>query len=538
MREDIAQLYREMKSSPSPVIYSDPDAAEGESSETVEADEDDFELSTPIVGSGDIADNELGDDTDFELQTGAPHAPTPAADTGGETYSLGASPVEENTTPASTADTPPQPAASSEASAEQPPAEDASSPSAPPNSEETTAESARPDSSTGDEQPEKKAAPAPGDIPEGGAHSIATAGDALLQIAIEEEQEAGQRKGRRSATGSFRISCPYGHRVEVHERHRGKVGRCPRCRSRFIVPEEPLEVLMALARTARAENAAEEAAETGEEQSPGGRFTSWMTDVRVHTVDPTKLKLKPGSLETAFQPMDLGFADDGFLLVSLAKKKSGLFGGTQSADDEREAMLAHLAAGNDLQSLTAEHSFFGAEAADQVAVVQPAPYAHESMFAGVPVFGEGRIAVRLPDSGSSGELRFLTFGLQAFRQLQQQFARRYDVQNLGAEAGVPLEDTFSKYECHYSENALVAVDSPEFYLADEQSQTELLGWRCGACGLAVSEDARKKEKIGGKNARGLAKAKCPKCAGVFGSNPLYELKNQAPEENAEDNADS
>ena len=53
----------------------------------------------------------------------------------------------------------------------------------------------------------------------------------------------------------------------------------------------------------------------------------------------------------------------------------------------------------------------------------------------------------------------------------------------------------------------------------------LVGYRCGNCGIEISEDARKKEKIGGSNGKGIAKAKCPKCKGKMGSHPLYSLAN-------------
>ena len=58
----------------------------------------------------------------------------------------------------------------------------------------------------------------------------------------------------------------------------------------------------------------------------------------------------------------------------------------------------------------------------------------------------------------------------------------------------------------------------------------LLGRTCGACGISVSEETRKKQKIGGASGRGLSRAKCPKCNGKFGNNSLYtfELKDTAP----------
>ena len=61
---------------------------------------------------------------------------------------------------------------------------------------------------------------------------------------------------------------------------------------------------------------------------------------------------------------------------------------------------------------------------------------------------------------------------------------------------------------------------------------KLRGHRCTACGLVVSEESRRKEKIGGLNGKGLAKAKCPKCGGKFGTAPLYQVKQKAAETEA------
>ena len=60
------------------------------------------------------------------------------------------------------------------------------------------------------------------------------------------------------------------------------------------------------------------------------------------------------------------------------------------------------------------------------------------------------------------------------------------------------------------------------------------GWRCSGCKLVVSEDARKKEKIGGSAGRGIAKAKCPKCKQPFGNNPLYTYTPPVVESSEDD----
>ena len=75
---------------------------------------------------------------------------------------------------------------------------------------------------------------------------------------------------------------------------------------------------------------------------------------------------------------------------------------------------------------------------------------------------------------------------------------------------------------------------PDLYLADPALNAVIGGYRCQGCGLVVSEDGRKKEKLGGANAKGLAKAKCPKCGEKFGqptrstSSPTAERRARHP----------
>ena len=69
----------------------------------------------------------------------------------------------------------------------------------------------------------------------------------------------------------------------------------------------------------------------------------------------------------------------------------------------------------------------------------------------------------------------------------------------------------------------------EFHEADKELELELLGYKCEACGLAVSEESRKKEKLGGASGKGIAKAKCPKCEAKFGNIPLRAIKTEEAE---------
>ena len=372
-------------------------------------------------------------------------------------------------------------------------------------------------------------------------HSEATAGDVLLDIAKQEESESegrrkqrGKRKPGDARTG-FIIFCPWGHQIEVQEKHRGQMGKCPRCKAAFIVPQ------------ARAEEKTDEAGqvETAVASAPSeptgalvvGKFTRWIKDAHIHPLDPTKLKLKPGSLESTFETQDLAFCLDGLLMMTLSKK-GGLFGGADKKKLEvREAAVAHLAAGKPLSELqVVSQRLFGPDTIKQIQVVQPVIYAHESMFAGIPVFGNLRIAVRLPKPPEGNELLFGSFWLSEFREFAKQMDEVFGVQGLGDDVGIPMTDKLTEYKCHYTEQTFQALENADFHQADPNLKLTIVGRKCEGCGLIVSEDGRKKEKLGGADGKGIAKAKCPKCQKKFGSFAFYAVEPADPAQTTATNA--
>ena len=364
------------------------------------------------------------------------------------------------------------------------------------------------------------------------SHSEATAGDLLLDIAKQEETESesrrkqrGKRKPGDTRTG-FVIFCPWGHQIEVQEKHRGQMGKCPRCKAAFIVPHARLDGKPA--EVAPAESAATSASTETAGALVAGKFTRWLQDVHIHSLDPTKLKLKPGSLESTFETQDLGFGLDGLLLLSLSKK-GGLFGGADKKKPEaRDAAVAHLAAGKPLSELqVAAQRLFDPNAIKQIQVVQPVVYAHESMFAGIPVFGSNRIAVRLPKPAEGNELLFASFCLSEFREFAKQMDKVFGVQGFGEDVGVPMSDKLAEHKCHYTEMTFSALENFEYHQADPNIKLAIVGRKCEGCGLIVSEDGRKKEKLGGVDGKGIAKAKCPKCQKKFGSITFYAVDSTA-----------
>ncbi len=361
-------------------------------------------------------------------------------------------------------------------------------------------------------------------------------GDPLLDIAIQEEQESKRRirkakrekgKARRLAgamAGYVAVFCPNGHRIHVGEKYRGLTGRCPKCKSMFLVPILDWEA---------ERKAKQEAAEATKKVS---RYDNWSLDLHLHKLDPAKLKLKPGSLASAFHEVDVCFTDEGVLMVVHGKQNAGLFAGEKNKkkrDELRGEVQEYLRLDKELLDLPAAgYRFYSPEDVRKSQVVQPAVYAHESMFAGVPVFGDGRIAARLPVTAAdqdSQDIMFLVFHLSDFRTFSSLVAEKFEFASFGQAEGVPLSDDFSSHKCHYSDRALKSIEVSEFHQADSAMELELIGRKCQACGLVVSEESRKKEKLGGAAGKGIAKAKCPKCEQKFGDLSLFGLNTEDEE---------
>jgi len=362
-------------------------------------------------------------------------------------------------------------------------------------------------------------------------HSVATGGDALLDIAIQEEREHRKRnKGRRTTGpvmtvgGGLIIYCPYGCRVEVKEQHRGMTGKCPRCSAPFIVPIDPPRYKKSAAATTDAAAAASPSTE---------KFKTWLADVHLHMIEPEKLKLKADSLLKEFVDADLGFSPEQLVVAILTKKSGGggLFSkGGEKKETIRENMIAHLKGEKSIDELAVAEKFvFTADEAHQIRVIQPAASRGASLFHGIPVFGVGRIAIQLPLNDKMTQPTYLSFGITEFWKFSKAMEETFGISDLGAEEGVPMEARMTVDKCHFSDMLVKSLEDIEMFQADPTAQLDVVAYRCGACRTVVSEPARNKEKLGGKSPKGIAKAKCPKCGQKMGEHLLYALKQDVPE---------
>lgn len=380
---------------------------------------------------------------------------------------------------------------------------------------------------------------------DGEAHSVATAGDVLLQIALDEEKQQTTRKKpgggkRRSGKAVARspeatlVFCPNGHKIEVNSKHQGMMGRCPKCKMPFFVPIAPAapEPSAETKSTELDMSAAVAAPLPPGAVAPTATIVGnmkWLADVSLHTVNPTKIKAKPGCLAKVFAPADVVFRPEGLAVLTLVKGGGFLGLGGKKPEAARSAVQTHLTEGKPLtEAPAAAKSEYPKETLTALKVVQPAVYAHESPFGDVPVFGDGRIAVQLPVHADAAEKQFLSFPLSRFREFVDLVRSQYGLSNFGENAGVPLTESHSEAVCTFSEAKLKPLADTAYYQADPAYKLEIIGRQCEGCGIFVSEDARKKEKIGGLDGKGIAKAKCPKCGKKFGGITLYALGTNAP----------
>jgi len=556
MRKDIADVYQQMQAADAPVIYSDSEEA-ADTEEAVGDTEDDSPGDVPVDDGADADASAISDEPAVEepMSDELPSEPEPGplADDGELDVELAPISDEDDDfetdpqfapqileedeeisgayevagQPSEVAQTE-SPAASPTQAAEESTASDGSEQSSvEPTDAATTAEQVTNDEA-GDSAPPEESAE---------SHSVATGGEVLLNVALEEEAEMTQRRRTtksiimpKSPDGLL-VYCPHGHRVEVREKHRGKTGRCPKCKSLFFVPEQPWQEGKEQADTAEQTKADKDQGKTAAAADAAASdvvtidFTHWVMNVHIHEVNPTKLKLKPGSLTKAFDFFDIGFGADGMLLAKLTKSP-GLRGSAgKKLEAARQAMLDHFSEGKPLGELpVVQQRLFDAAAARETRVVQPIVYEFESMFAGVPVFGEGRIAVVLPKSKPDENPQCASFALTEFREFSQVLHDVFQIPEFGAESEIPLTDTFTEMKCHFSDEPLIVLDRVEFYQADPACKLRLIGRRCKECELVISEESRKKEKIGGASGRGIAKSLCPKCKKKFGDISLYTLE--------------
>jgi len=477
MREDVAQKYQALVDNPQKIIFSDVPA--DERTETIPARHSIRQGGYARINDQGEAEFVLdGEESDFRLNSQTASSPT-SAPTPNVSETNEAAPVDA--------------------------AEQAKTPTdvLSPGSRKPTDDSAAPeaDDSSGNKS-----------TPEADANN-------LLDIALTQEKEADFRKRERLAEMNQKrimIPCPScGVWLKVREEQSGKSVRCRKCKTSIPVPK------------IRKKEAKAKKADVSQV------LIDWVDNVHMHLVVPTEIALKPGSLKDSFDQADIAFHEDGLHVVRLgtSTQKKSLFS-RKVADDFTQQRLDNRDRAQKAGDLSAlphgETHTIPVENLAAIRLVQPIKKAHESMFAGVSVFGEGRIAVYLPLRLTDDKQAFCSMPISQWREFAYNLKKHFDVELPATENGVPAKDVHSSPMCNYSQAKLESLRNADYYENDDAYELELTGYRCTACGIAVSEVARAKNKLGGTAGKSIAKAKCPGCSAKFGREPLYRIK-RAPE---------
>lgn len=348
----------------------------------------------------------------------------------------------------------------------------------------------------------------------------------LLQIALDEQRDAQQRRRDRRAERTRKtmlLPCSCGAWIRVQDSLAGMVVRCRQCRSPIQVP--------VIRRRANERRKTETTAEVQ---------ITWIDDVWFHVLTPTSVVLKPGSAEKSHTEADIALTESGISIVSLdsgAKKKSLLSfgGGGSSKVDTRKNIRSQIAEKGSLTELSnCEVRTIDVASITDLRLVQPVARVQESMFAGVPIFGEGRVAVFLPLEQQDGQQLYCSFSLSGWRQFAYGLNRLFDVTLPATENGVPAEDKPRSSNCFIKQSRVEFVANLNFYQNDTSYELELTGFQCTACKAVISEEGRASKKLGGAAGKGIAKAKCPKCNARMGEDKLFRISRAPAPPGADD----
>lgn len=358
-----------------------------------------------------------------------------------------------------------------------------------------------------------------------GTRTPAGGEDDLFSIAVEEQKEVKKRRGQRKADFLRKrvlVPCSCGAWIRVSEDQAGKTIRCKKCKQPLAVPG------------LRKKNGK---SEKNEQQEAEPKIkVSWLDDVCFHVLVPSALVLKPGSLKGKHSEVDLALTEAGLQVLTLnqaAKKDKSLFsfgsGKKENRQVRRTAIRDQIASSGSFKNLeNVEIRTVEAERIPEIRLVQPVAKVSESMFAGVPVFGEGRIAVFLPVDLEEGKQAFLSFSLSEWRRFSEGLKSVLGVELKSGENGVPDSEKTDTLSCFLNQSRVESLRDVIFYQNDNAFQLELTGYKCKSCGTAVSEEGRKKSKLGGAKGTSISKAKCPKCSNKMQAETLYKI-SRAPE---------
>lgn len=486
MRKDVEARYQQMQASPQHIIFSD--IPKDQRTELLEKRSHGTGYISRALDAQDDSEFEftlrdVSDDGDFELNTGDGATPSAA--------------------PSDVA--PAKPAASQNAAQATPDSADSTADEA---ADAQAAESAKQAAAE-----EKKA-----------QEDLGV--DDLVGIALQDQREDLRRKKQKvEEARSRRILLPCtrcGAWIRVNEDQSGHTLRCRQCKFPFVVPLLKKQ---------------KKGGPKGQQAAAPQIKVTWVNDVQLHVVLPTDVVLKPGSLQKTSEPVDAAFHESGLYLQKFAPPaKKSLFGkadGPPETEEQRQQVRDHIAKTGAIADLPfGELHKVAAENVGKVRLIQPVAEAHESMFAGVPVFGEGRIAVYLPLELPEQKQAFLSFTLTEYRRFSAPLQEMFGLALKAEHNGVPAAEVHDTLKCHLSEMPIQSLKDLVYYENDPGYELDVAGYICSTCGIAITEESRARKKLGGSSAKGIGKAKCPACSNKFGDRKAMKIVKSPSDEKA------
>ncbi len=508
MRADVAARYRDLTTKPQPIIYS-----------TI-SPENRNEFLPARADASDFVNHKVLDSEDFQLGSGRQTTPAAAVPVPAPDFEI------DGGFALSDADTVSKAPGSARARAA---AEAGNKPSTKAKEKEKVAAA----ETAGDKAEAAPVADAPAAKPAGGGSSRAARDDQdLFSFAVEEQKEVKKRRGQKTAERlrkQILVPCSCGAWIRVNDDQAGKSVRCKQCKQAVVVPG---------LRKKSEKPDAKASEKTVKGQASGSqKRVAWLDDVWYHVLSPATLVLKPGSLTGKHVDVDVAMTESGLQVLTFSgtvKKKRSLFSFISSGKKgdhqlRRKQIHEQVASSGDFKSLeNVEMRTVEADHISDIRLVQPVAKVSESMFAGVPVFGEGRIAMFLPVVLDEGKQAFLSFTLSGWRAFSAHLKALFGFELAGTENGIPEGDQTETLSCFVNQAKVESIKGLLYYQKDVAYQLELTGYKCKSCGTAISEEGRKKTKLGGVKGKSIAKAKCPKCSNKMQAEMIYKIA-KAPE---------
>ena len=367
--------------------------------------------------------------------------------------------------------------------------------------------------------------------------------------------------------------------VKVFPYQFGKSTKCPKCKIDFLVPK-----LQQKERSAK-KDVADAVVDIKTNINPsslayvkaGAPYKIWIQFLHLHLYEIDKLKNTPGELEKSFIPVDLGFSLGHLVIVQYAPKPGNYqredkkieklraavletIKQTQKIESTKEYTVHKLPIGwlSQFQILYPVKAEFEAweqskREAEEISKAKPkkgkskekAPTV-EILPEPVPLFGHGRIGIRLPplEEGHKDKNLTLSFTLSEYRSLVSCCIDAFGYDEFSESCLLPQEVQSEQTACKLSNKSFPLLNHIGFYEHDSHLKIEKVGNRCESCHEFISDEgqeAKKKEiqetiaeqkSKKNKNASPMAagipaklpgKGQCCHCLKNLGDHPEYIL---------------